>query len=71
MPHVRQAGTNEDGGYHAGKLSCDVIVNPTRGVLIAAGSATGGVIIWDCLEGCRNAELRNNGHPYVNMQHDT
>ncbi|CAM9227003.1 unnamed protein product, partial [Sphacelaria rigidula] len=58
------AGTNEDGGYHAGKLSCDIVATPDRRLLMAAGSASGGIIVWDCSEGCRIAELRNCGHPY-------
>ncbi|CAM9306318.1 unnamed protein product, partial [Ectocarpus sp. 6 AP-2014] len=43
------AGSNEDGGYHAGHLSCDIVLHhPSRGMLMAAGGATGGVLVWDC-----------------------
>lgn len=65
-PQIK-AGSNNDGGYHAGKLSCDVVLNPTRGLLMAAGSATGGVIMWGFSDGCPTAELRNNGHEYGSM----
>lgn len=72
-----QAGSNDDGGYHAGHLSCDTFQHPTRGLLLAAAGATGGVLVWDsCCEpmpaneetavgGPRpTADLRNNGHEY-------
>eukprot|EP00752_Nemacystus_decipiens_P001850 g1783.t1 len=71
------AGSNDDGGYHAGHLSCDTLQHPTRGLLMAAGGVTGGVLVWNsCCEpvsvneetavgGPRpTADLRNNGHEY-------
>ena len=75
LMHMRvraaKAGINERGGYHAGHLSCDVIIDKTRGVLMAAGSATGGVNVWCSGAGARHmAELRDSGHPYgVPVEH--